>query len=60
MELLRGNWRLRGQYQECIKRRAALSIVGACPRGEEEADEVVARNFDTCFRDTRPFATHPH
>lgn len=60
MELLRGNWRLTGQYQECIKRRAALSIQDACPGGAEEAQEVVKRNFETCFGDTRPFATHPN
>lgn len=60
MELLRGNWRLRGQYQTCIKRRAALSIVDACPGGQEEAEAVVGRNFETCFQDTRPFATHPN
>jgi mitochondrial inner membrane protease ATP23 len=43
-------------HQDCVKRRAALSV-RARPqcKDEEQAMNVVNEVWDSCFRDTRPF-----
>ena len=44
------------QHQECVKRRAALSVSRRpnC-RNDVEAVKVVNEVWDSCFADTRPF-----
>ncbi|CCH42778.1 Mitochondrial inner membrane protease ATP23 [Wickerhamomyces ciferrii] len=43
-------------HQECVKRRAALSV-SANPncKNKEEAKKIVDEVWDSCFNDTRPF-----
>lgn len=44
------------QHQECVRRRAALSVMArpAC-KSKEQALQVVDEVWESCFRDTRPF-----
>jgi inner membrane protease ATP23 len=43
-------------HQECVKRRATISVRGNpnC-KSEEQAAKVVDQVFDSCFADSRPF-----
>ena len=52
----RGQWKLTQQHQECVRRRAILSVMGRpnC-KGKEHAAQVVNEVWDSCFADTRPF-----
>lgn len=52
----RGQWRLTQQMQECVRRRAALSVKGrpGC-KDDVEAVRVVNEVWENCWRDTRPF-----
>ncbi|KAK2762757.1 Mitochondrial inner membrane protease atp23 [Arachnomyces sp. PD_36] len=52
----RGQWKLTQHHQECVRRRAALSVMArpGC-RDNEHATKVVNEVWDSCFRDTRPF-----
>jgi inner membrane protease ATP23 len=52
----RNQWRVTEQLQNCVRRRATLSML-ARPgvRGEEHAGEIVNQVWEGCFRDTRPF-----
>jgi mitochondrial inner membrane protease ATP23 len=52
----RGIWDYTAHHQECVRRRAALSV-RAHPdcKDEEHAKKVVNEVFDSCFADTRPF-----
>ncbi|PYH41877.1 mitochondrial inner membrane protease ATP23 [Aspergillus saccharolyticus JOP 1030-1] len=52
----RGQWKLTQQHQECVRRRAVLSVQArpGC-RDEAHAEKVVNEVWDSCFRDTRPF-----
>jgi len=52
----RGQWKLTQQHQECVRRRAILSVRArpSC-RDEVHAEKVVNEVWDSCFRDTRPF-----
>ncbi|GEQ70220.1 hypothetical protein JCM33374_g3896 [Metschnikowia sp. JCM 33374] len=45
-----------GKFQECVKRRAVLSV-SANPKCQtkEEAEDVVNLVWKSCFNDTRPF-----
>lgn len=45
-----------GKFQECVKRRAVLSVA-ANPKCEsvEQAERVVNTVWGSCFNDTRPF-----
>jgi mitochondrial inner membrane protease ATP23 len=45
-----------GQFQECVRRRAVLSVMGRreCT-GKEHAESVVKEVWGSCFADTRPF-----
>ena len=45
--------------QECVKRRAALSVK-ANPNCSDKADEYVDAAFERCFEDTFPFDRHPN
>lgn len=52
----RAQWKVMYQHQECVKRRATLSV-SARPncRDDVEAAKVVNEVWDSCFADTRPF-----
>ncbi|KAF2864393.1 hypothetical protein K470DRAFT_254046 [Piedraia hortae CBS 480.64] len=52
----RGQWNITQQLQECVRRRAILSVAArpAC-KDTEQATRVVNEVWDSCFNDTRPF-----
>jgi len=52
----RGQSRLTQQHQECVRRRAALSLRGrpAC-KDDVHAAQIVNEVWDSCYADTRPF-----
>ncbi|GMM28559.1 putative metalloprotease [Martiniozyma asiatica (nom. inval.)] len=52
----KGGFRFAKGHQECVKRRAALSVVGH-PKCKDmnHAKEIVEEVFTSCFNDTRPF-----
>ncbi|KAF7189379.1 Mitochondrial inner membrane protease atp23, partial [Pseudocercospora fuligena] len=52
----RGQWGLTQQLQECVRRRAALSVRNrpAC-KDDVQAARVVNEVWESCFHDTRPF-----
>ncbi|KAK3672061.1 Mitochondrial inner membrane protease atp23 [Recurvomyces mirabilis] len=53
----RGQWGLTMQLQECVRRRAVLSVMGrpACEGDRGKAERVVDEVWRSCFSDTRPF-----
>ena len=52
----RSQWKVMFQHQECVRRRATISVsMRPNCRGDEEAARVVDEVWDSCFRDTRPF-----
>ena len=55
----KGQWRVSQQHQECVRRRAILSVMArpGCEGkgGEERARSVVDEVWESCFADTRPF-----
>lgn len=60
MELMRGNVRLGGQYQKCVKRRAQISVeMNPHCQGEGVGKAAVDSAFDKCFEDTAPFDRRP-
>ena len=52
----RGQWNITQQLQECVRRRAAISVAArpGC-KDEKQANQVVNEVWDSCFNDTRPF-----
>ncbi|KAK5111513.1 Mitochondrial inner membrane protease atp23 [Meristemomyces frigidus] len=52
----RGQWGLTQQLQECVRRRATLSVANrpGC-KDDVHAARVVNEVWDSCFNDTRPF-----
>jgi len=58
MEVMRGNFSLKKQHQECIKRRAKLSIE-MNPACQGCSDEAIEQCFQKCFADTAPFDQIP-
>lgn len=52
----RGQWNVTQQLQECVRRRAALSVANrpAC-KDDVQAVRVVNEVWQSCFNDTRPF-----
>ncbi|KAK0928738.1 Mitochondrial inner membrane protease atp23 [Friedmanniomyces endolithicus] len=52
----RNQWGLTQQLQECVRRRATLSVAArsGC-KDEAMAGRMVSEVWDSCFRDTRPF-----
>ena len=52
----RGQWNITQQLQECVRRRAALSVANrpSC-KDDVQAARVVNQVWDSCFNDTRPF-----
>jgi mitochondrial inner membrane protease ATP23 len=53
---VRGQWKVTRHMQECVRRRAAISVSGhpKC-RDLQHARELVDSVFDSCYMDTRPF-----
>ncbi|OCK85980.1 mitochondrial inner membrane protease atp23 [Lepidopterella palustris CBS 459.81] len=52
----RNQWKITQQLQECVRRRATLSVM-ARPNCKDEAHatRMVNEVWDSCFSDTRPF-----
>lgn len=52
----RGQWKLTQQLQECVRRRATLSVMNrpGC-KDDVHAARIVNEVWDSCFNDTRPF-----
>jgi len=52
----RGQRRITQQHQECVRRRATLSVMArpAC-KSKEHAEQAVNEVWESCFTDTRPF-----
>ena len=52
----RMQWKITQQFQECVRRRATISVAGwpIC-KDEVEAAKAVNEVWDSCFPDTRPF-----
>ncbi len=52
----RSQWKVTYQHQECVRRRATLSVSHRpnC-KDDVEAAKVVNEVWDSCFADTRPF-----
>ena len=60
-EVFRGNYgKVLGQHQNCVKRRAALSLKSnpAC-KDCKEIDKLIEEVFPVCFSDTAPFLDIP-
>ncbi|KAF9915773.1 Mitochondrial inner membrane protease atp23 [Lobosporangium transversale] len=55
-EVRRGNYTFTKQHQECVKRRAILSVEAnpECP-SRTAAERAVNGVFESCYNDTRPF-----
>ena len=58
-EFLRGNWRIQGQHQACVRRRAELSVSMNPACSGAKARRAVEKVYDTCFKDTAPFDRRP-
>jgi inner membrane protease ATP23 len=52
----KNQWRITEQLQNCVRRRATLSML-ARPgvKDDVHAAKVVNEVWDSCFKDTRPF-----
>ncbi|KAI9796634.1 MAG: Mitochondrial inner membrane protease atp23 [Piccolia ochrophora] len=52
----RAQWKLTQQHQECVRRRATLSVAArpSC-KDDVQAARVVNEVWESCFADTRPF-----
>jgi len=52
----RGQWKITQQLQECVRRRATLSVMGQPGvKDDVQAAKIVNEVWDSCFNDTRPF-----
>ncbi|XP_044015787.1 mitochondrial inner membrane protease ATP23 homolog isoform X2 [Aphidius gifuensis] len=47
-------WDMKKKHQECVKRRATLSVLAARGVSTEEARAAVERVFDKCYNDLEP------
>jgi len=54
--ITRGQFNITQQLQECVRRRATLSVANrpTC-KDEAHAARMVNEVWDSCFNDTRPF-----
>lgn len=57
-EVLRGNYSVRRQHRECVKRRAMLTLE-QLPQCKGKSQEAVERAFATCYADREPFGFIP-
>ena len=55
-EVRRGFYTFTKQHQECVRRRAVISVQAnpSCP-SRAAAEKAVNAVFDSCYNDTRPF-----
>lgn len=53
-EFRRGHFEFTGHLQDCVKRRAALSLKGN-PNCTKDPDQYVNAVFDKCFKNLEPF-----
>ena len=53
---MNGNWTLNQQHQNCVRRRAVMSVLArpSC-KDDVQAVKVVNEVWDSCYNDTRPF-----
>uniref|UniRef100_A0A0D9VFY2 Mitochondrial inner membrane protease ATP23 n=1 Tax=Leersia perrieri TaxID=77586 RepID=A0A0D9VFY2_9ORYZ len=58
-ELLRGFMKIRGQEQECVKRRSLMSVRNNPYCSNSAAKDAVEAVWDICYNDTRPFDRAP-
>ncbi|KAF9595480.1 hypothetical protein IFM89_000398 [Coptis chinensis] len=58
-ELLRGFMKLRGQEQECVRRRVLESLKGNPNCSEAAAKDAMDAVWDVCYNDTKPFDRAP-
>jgi inner membrane protease ATP23 len=55
-EFKRGNWGIAKQHQECVRRRAVMSVLlSKIVNTEKEAEDAVRLVWKSCFQDTAPF-----
>ncbi|EDQ84398.1 uncharacterized protein MONBRDRAFT_30281 [Monosiga brevicollis MX1] len=47
------------QHQNCVKRRASMSVAMVLGLSRSEADAVIEDVYDVCFKDTAPFERIP-
>ncbi|WVZ86156.1 hypothetical protein U9M48_032989 [Paspalum notatum var. saurae] len=58
-ELLRGFMKIRGHEQDCVKRRALMSLKSNPSCSEAAAKDAVEAVWNICYNDTRPFDRAP-
>ncbi|KAF8703495.1 hypothetical protein HU200_032303 [Digitaria exilis] len=58
-ELLRGFMKIRGHEQDCVKRRALMSVKNNPYCSEAAAKDAVEAVWHICYNDTRPFDRAP-
>jgi len=60
-EFMRGHWNIRKQHQECVRRRASISLFmnPSCYEKKGEIKEIIEEVFETCLSDTQPFDRIP-
>nr|CAB3484898.1 unnamed protein product [Digitaria exilis] len=58
-ELLRGFMKIRGHEQDCVKRRALMSVKDNPYCSEAAAKDAVEAVWHICYNDTRPFDRAP-
>ncbi|CAD6263302.1 unnamed protein product [Miscanthus lutarioriparius] len=58
-ELLRGFMKIRGHEQDCVKRRALMSLKNNPYCSETAAKDAIEAVWDICYNDTRPFDRAP-
>ena len=59
LELARGNWHFKGQHQQCVRRRAELSVAMNPNCGRLAAKAAANSAFERCFADTALFDRIP-
>ena len=60
MEAMRGHFGLKAHHQECVRRRAELSVaMNPYCGGPKAAKAAVDKAFAPCFADTAPFDRRP-
>ncbi|CAN6228587.1 unnamed protein product [Urochloa humidicola] len=58
-ELLRGFMKIRGHEQDCVKRRALMSVRNNPYCSEAAAKDAIEAVWNICYNDTRPFDRAP-
>ncbi|KAK8449030.1 hypothetical protein SEVIR_7G150000v4 [Setaria viridis] len=58
-ELLRGFMKIRGHEQDCVRRRALMSLKNNPYCSEAAAKDAIEAVWNICYNDTRPFDRAP-